>query len=512
MQCKAPPTLLAHFSKEDSVNLNLSYREELSERRSVKGRCSHATSWARVCLAVTFSLVTTIALAQVAPLTTIHSFDNTDGYDPFGELIQATDGNLFGTTYLGGANGLGSIFRITPNGTFTPLYSFCAQSGCSDGEQPNAALLQASDGSLYGTTLSGGLGYGTIFKITPAGKFSVFHSFDDTDGEGPYDSLIQASDGNLYGTTRGGGANGDGTVFKITLGGTLTTLHSFDCTDGCGPIGALVQAANGNLYGTTFSGGAYGAGTIFRVNPNGTLTSLYSFCSQSGCVDGSTPQTALTQASDGNLYGTTTYGGANGEGGTIFKITARGLKTVYSFCSRPGCADGESPSYGSLIQATDGSLYGATASGGSYGYGTVFKITLGGKLSTLYSFCAQPSCTDGEGPITSLVQDTNGKFYGATATGGAFGYGTVFALSIGLGPFVETMPTSGKVGATVRILGTNLAGASSVTFNGTAAAFSVNKSGSLITTTVPTGATTGTVQVTTPLATLKSNVVFRVQP
>jgi uncharacterized repeat protein (TIGR03803 family) len=214
------------------------------------------------------------------------------------------------------------------------------------------------------------------------------------------------------------------------------------------------------------------------------------------------------------LYGTTGYGGTNpglygNGGGTVFKITPSGkLTTLYNFCAQGGCVDGEAPIAG-LVQVADGAFYGTTSSGGAYGYGTVFRITPSGALTTLYSFCAQSGCTDGEVPVAGLGQDTNGTFYGATWGGGAYGYGTVFSLSVGLGQFVKTLPTSARVGSAVRILGTNLTGATSVTFNGTAAAFTV-VSRYLITATVPTGATTGKVEVVTPSGTLSSNVPFRV--
>ena len=237
---------------------------------------------------------------------------------------------------------------------------------------------------------------------------------------------------------------------------TFTTLQSFDLTHGADPYAGLVQATDGNLYGTTVGGGAKNYGTVFRIAPSGTLATLYSFCSKSGCTDGGSPYSGLVQATDGNFYGTTLRGGARG-------------------------------------------------------VGTVFKITPSGTLTTLYSFCSKIGCTDGEYPEAALVQDTNGTFYGTTRTGGAHNYGTVFSLSVGRGPFVETQPTSGKVGAAVKILGTNLTGATSVTFNGTAAVFKVVSS-SEITTTVPAGATTGKVKVVTPHGTLFSNVPFRVLP
>jgi len=272
----------------------------------------------------------------------------------------------------------------------------------------------------------------------------------------------------------------------------------------------VVQATDGNFYGTAESGGANGAGTVFKITPSGTFTLLHTFCSKSGCKDGGIPYAGLVQATDGNLYGTTIAGGANcvsdGGCGTVFKIAPSGtLTTLHRFDG----TDGASP-YARLVQATDGNLYGTTDFGGANcvsdgGCGTVLKITPKGKLTTLHSFDGK----DGDDPYAGLVQYTDGNLYGTTATGGSYGRGTVFSLSVGLGPFVETQPTSGKVGTAVKILGTDLTGASSVTFNGTAARFTV-VSKSEIKTTVPAGATTGTVEVTTPNGTLKSNVVFRV--
>ena len=249
-------------------------------------------------------------------------------------------------------------------------------------------------------------------------------------------------------------------------------------------------------------------------HPSGTLTTLYSFCPQSGCPDGSSPQAELIQATNGSFYGTTFAGGAH-DLGTVFKITLAGnLTTLHSFCSvgYPDCADGELLRYGALLQATNGALYGTTPEGGAnVSYGTIFKITPGGTLTTLYSFCPQSGCPDGDDPRGTLVQDTNGNLYGTTFAGGANGVGTLFSLSVGLGPFVETQTTSGKIGAAVKILGTNLTGATGVTFNGTTATFHVVSS-SEITTTVPTGASTGKVKVVTPHGTLTSNVNFRVTP
>ena len=490
-------------------------------------------NWRNRAYAVFLLCATTVPALPAQTLTTLRNFNGTDGAGPLAGLVQATDGNLYGTASAGGANGNnGTVFKITPSGKLTRLYSFCAQSGCLDGAGPNAGLVQATkgeyygSGDFYGTTYGGGVnGNGTIFRITPSGTLTTLYRFCSQsgclDGANPYDAgLVQAAIGDFYGTTYNGGANeNNGTVFKITPSGALTTLYSFcaqsGCTDGAGPNAGLVQATNGDLYGTARFSGANGffSGTVFKITPSGTLTTLYSFCSQSGCTDGQSPEAGLVQAANGDLYGTTVLGGANGWG-TVFEITPSGtLTTLYSFCSQSGCTDGELPQSG-LVQATNGEFYGTTFFGGPNGFGTTFKITPSGRLTTLYSFCSQgvyPDCTDGDLPFAGLVQDTNGNFYGTAAGGGANGYGTVFSLSVGLGPFVETRPTSGEVGKVIEILGQGLTGATSVSFNGTAASFTV-VSATEIATTVPPGATIGKVQVVTPSGTLSSNVFFLVVP
>jgi uncharacterized repeat protein (TIGR03803 family) len=460
-------------------------------------------------------VASTSVSAQI--LTSLLSFNGTNGTAPVGrDVVQATNGNLYGTTNGGGANNLGTVFKLTSGGMLNTLYNFDGMHGSS----PQTGLVQGTDGNLYGTTQFGGTnsscdvrGCGTVFKISPSGTLTVLYSFceqsDCVDGDEPYAGLIQATDGNFYGATDQGGAYGYGTLFKIAPSGAFTTLHSFDFGDGAYPSATLTQATDGNLYGTTGGGGSgscnSGCGTIFKSTLSGILTTLYSFCSQSACADGSDAFASLEQATDGNFYGTTFAGGANGDG-TVFRITPGGvLTTLHSFDGTDG-----SESESTLVQGTDGNLYGTTEfDGANSSGGTVFEITLGGVLTTVYSFCSQSNCTDGSVP-TTIVQDTNGKFYGTTVYGGANGDGTVFRLSVGLGPFVETQPTSGRVGATVKILGTNLTGATSVTFNGTPAMFT--GSSTSIKASVPMGATTGTVQVVTPHGTLSSNVVFRVRP
>jgi uncharacterized repeat protein (TIGR03803 family) len=462
---------------------------------------------------VLYSGATTALPAQT--YTTLHSFDcSRDGAYPDGTLVQDTDGYLYGTT-AGGANiGAGTIFKITPGGALTTIYKFCTPGGiCPQNISPRAPLLQASNGKLYGSTFgSAELASfpGAVFEIAD-GRVKTLHSFcsrsECQDGASPNAALIQTADGNLYGTTEFGGAvcylpDGCGTVFKMTPSGALTTLYSFckspGCSDGAFPLGALVRDDNGYFYGTTYQGGSHGGGTLFKITPSGTLTTLDVLCDGSGPCNYE-PEVGMVMASDGDFYGIASSGGTSAYG-TIFKMTPSGkLTTIYSFCSQAGCADGETP-IAALIQGTDGYLYGSTGAGGPNGLGTIFKTTLDGTLTTLY----------GEG-ATTLMQDTNGDFYGTIARGGNLGCGTVFRLSVGLGPFVETEPASGKVGAVVRILGSDLTGVSSVAFNGTPAGFNA-VSRTNITATVPVGATTGLVEVVTSGGTLSSNVPFRVMP
>jgi uncharacterized repeat protein (TIGR03803 family) len=340
--------------------------------------------------------------------------------------------------------------------------------------------------------------------MTAAGKTETLHSFDSSDGANPWSALVQATNGELYGTTSYGGAKGYGTIFKITPSGTFTSLHSFDINDGYYPYGTLIQAANGDLYGTTYAGGSGGYGTVFSLTPGGTLTTIHDFA----LTDGGYVYGALVQAANGNFYGTTDGGGPSGNPGTIFKMTPAGdLTTLYVFCQQTGCADGEGPTAG-LVQGTDGNFYGTTVEGGANGLGTIFKVTPNGVETVLHSFDGG----DGYTPYGTLVQATDGNFYGTTFSGGPApgGEGTVYRLSTGFGPFVKTIPTSAQVGDTVTILGNELTSSTIVTFNGTAAVFTVNASGTAITTTVPDGATTGAVQVTTSNTALSSNVPFRV--
>ena len=503
-------------------------------RRAGKGgNMSKLIDWRTRAYAVLVLFAMTGIALPAQTFTTLFSFNNTDG-EGYNGLVQGTDGNFYGTSPIGGTNPYkgvwgGTVFRVTPSGTLTTLYNFCAKQDCADGQSPYAGMVLGTDGNFYGTTsVAASLLSGTAFKITPSGSLTTLYTFCSqihcADGSSPAGPVVQAADGDFYGKTNGGAANSGnvGTVFQITPAGALTTLYNFcaqpNCTDGkYAGYGALIQATDGSFYGTTLDGGATNGGTIFKITPNGTLTTLYSFCVESACRDGATPYGGLSQATDGDFYGTTYQGGDCVKPwgcGTVFKITSSGsLTTLHRFCEQPACLDGANPEAG-LIQASDGNLYGTTSTQEPDAYtpaGTIFKITPTGALTALYSFCSQSGCPDGAEPIAPLLQATDGKFYGTTVYGGANGAGTIFNLSVGLGPFVKGLPHSGQVGQIIRILGTDLTGATSVTFSGTPATFPIDAA-TEITATVPAGATTGTLQVTTPTGTLLSAGPFTVLP
>jgi uncharacterized repeat protein (TIGR03803 family) len=484
--------------------------------------------WKTACAVCVLCAATAIAL-RAQTYTLLADFNGTNGGDPgYVTLVQGPDGNLWGTTIGGGPEAVGTVFKMTPTGTLTTVYNFCMLANCDDGSYPYGGLVLGSDGNFYGTTEQGGGQYelGIVFKLTPEGELTTLHYFCEngcSDGYNPKAALVQGTDGNFYGTSTQGGL-GYGAVFKITPGGTLTPLHSFEGGDGRYPVAGLIQAADGDFYGTTVQGGDGscfdGCGTVFKITPGGTLTMLHSFNSS----DGASPYAPLVQGTDGNFYGTTETGGAfcNGGCGTVFKMTPAGtVTTLHSFRGFPN--DGGFP-MGGLLLGPNGIFYGTTTQGGldpsqadclgyGVGCGVIFEISPGGSMKIEHFFAGFP--IGGSEPNGGLALATNGTFYGVTSGGGpycnTFGCGTAFSVSSNFAPFVETVPPSSGLGAAVNILGTNLTTATSVTFNGTPATFNVVSS-SLITTTVPAGATSGKVQVVTPVGTLTSNVPFRVLP
>ena len=435
-------------------------------------------------------------------------------------LVQGFDGNFYGTTEGGGgtcANNpfatCGVAYKVTPTGTLTVLHEFC-QNACTDGGVPYSGLILSPSGNFYGTNTQDLVNHGgTLYEMTPTGTVTPVHSFSLANQEGtPYGPVTLTPSG-FYGISGTGGPDGDGMIYQVTSSGTLTTLDTFDGTNGFEiPYAgvSLLQLPTGNLLGVTAYGmqSTNGCGSIFQMTPKGALTEVYGFSNTStfGCGP-----TALVEGPKGNFYGTATGGGTANDG-VVFALSQTGTVTVlHSFCSESNCADGSNPATG-LLLGTDGNLYGTTLFGGTNGQGVIYQITPGGAYQVLYSFCSQSGCADGGNSYGSLIQGTDGNFYGATSTGGGSGNGgTVFQLSMGLAPFVQTMPPYGKLSSRVAILGNELSGTTSVTFNGVAAQFKV-ESASLIVATVPTGATTGKVRVETPNGTLVSNIAFRVRP
>jgi uncharacterized repeat protein (TIGR03803 family) len=505
--------------------------------------------WKLPCAISVLCLATVLAAPAQTTFKTILNFNGTNGSAPTAALVQGLDGNLYGVAGSGGKNGEGTVFKITTEGKLTTLYNFCSKTNCADGEFPQGSLLLATNGNFYGTTKFGGAtcslnssGCGTIFEITPEGKLTTLYTFCENggencaDGANPEAPLIEGTNGDFYGTTFfGGNSNDAGTAFEITAAGKLTTIYTFcskageDCPDGSNPNGVIL-GTNGKFYGSTQTGGGVPSsianesndcfGLLFELQLEGEdefeLIQVYDLCVDSGAdfpsgltQSAAEPPNQKTKPPTLTFYGTSSGGGTHAGGanlgGTVFSVTsAHKLTVLHDFCAEAKCADGAAPSAG-VVEGTDGNFYGTTAGGGNRacvdldGCGTVFMITPQGTLTSLHLF----DKTDGDDPVAGLVQATDGTFYGTTFEEGPGGSGTIFSISTGLEPFVRTVPTIGAVGSTVTILGTDLTAASSVTFNGTATDFKV-VSATEITTTVPSGATTGSVEVTTPKGTLKS--------
>jgi uncharacterized repeat protein (TIGR03803 family) len=391
--------------------------------------------------------VITSLVVSIPTLNTIYNFTpaSSAGINPVAGLIQATDGNFYGTTPLGGSSNVGTVFKVTTTGTFATLLSFSGANGSS----PESALVQGTDSNFFGTTLFGGSNNdGTVFKMTSTGALNTLLSFNGSNGGSPYAGLVQGTDGNFFGTTEDGGSSNEGTVFTITATSTLTSLVPFTGANGINPFANVIQGNDGDFYGTTHSGGSGGDGSIFKTTAAGALTTLVSFNSSSlpFATNGGLPLAALVQGGDGNFYGTTSQGGSSSLG-TIFKMTPAGtLTTLVTFSGANGAeSNSSSPGVilpeGALVQGSDGNFYGTTAFGGSSGSGTIFKMTPAGVLTTLFSF----NGTNGANPYAGLVQGTDGNFYGTTQNGGSLNDGVVFQLLL---PLTTAAPVFNPVAGT----------------------------------------------------------------
>ena len=469
---------------------NLQFSDTLVTRmvRAVAG------SSARVLMGATLLMLAALPLHAQYYYQEVYDFGcGYDGCNPYdyGQLVQWKDSNLYGTAAVSEGSA-GNIFAVTPSvpGAESTAWFF---SGGVDGGDPQSALTLGSDGNLYGTSYDGGAyGDGTVFRFAYGGFFKLLHSFNGTDGGGPCAPPVQARDLNFYGWTI------LGTTYRITLGGAFKQLGNVPTNGnnvGCAP---LVAALDGNLYGVTFADGTNSEGTIFRMTTAGVVTVLYNF---TGAADGAYPN-ALTLGLDGNLYGTTSFGGNSG---VVFQFTLPGyqLNPLYSFTGLNSSGqnyDGAYPTAG-LLAASDGYLYGSTNDGGNNTCGTLFRITTTGTFHKLDEFPAWANCANPIDlppfPLATLVEHTNGSLYGTTNQGGPFGQGNVYTLTP-VSPY-HTIKVEGpiwvKPGIPVQLLGQNLSEAVSVTFAGEPTSFQPG-SDTYMTAVVPSDAVDGPVVVT----------------
>jgi uncharacterized repeat protein (TIGR03803 family) len=451
----------------------------------------------RSLLPLSIALLAASTAVSAQTFTVLHNFGSKAG-DPTGPVSPGTIAQGRGGAMLTTAQT--TAFRIWPSGSLQVLHQF------GDGG-PWSGLILATDGRFYGTTRTNGtFSAGTVFKMSQDGRVTKLHDFTGgSDGDWPYAAPIQSVEGDFYGTTGGNEAAGVppyGSAYRITKYGNFTLLHDFTFSDGSSPRGPLVQGVDYYFYGTTVLGGQYGApygyGTIFRVSSTGDFKVLVNF----NGTNGKLPFSGLIQASDGNFYGVTLIGGSS-NAGVLFRMTPGGALTVlHNFTAG---SDGSQPL--ALVQTSDGNLYGVNNMGGKNGSGVLFRATLAGDVVALHDFDA----ATGNYP-TALFQHTNGMLYGDTYQGGTFGRGVFYSLDAGLPPFVSYLPTYGRPGAEVQILGQGFTADSKVSFKGTPATSPVVVNPTYIRVIVPAGATTGPITVTTSSGTLTSNKVFIVHP
>lgn len=467
-------------------------------------------------LAVIAMTITTIAATSASAQTYNKLYTwpedtrNDTGVGLAGITTQGRDGNIYGTTGDDNSNAAGSAFKMTPAGTYTRIYSFCSLMSCADGSGPWGGLNLGKDGNFYGTTTGGGTkAAGTVFRLTPTGALSTIWNFDNgPDAGAPWYPPLQGLDGNLYGVSNTIYSGDYGSFYKLVPTATPPYKESvpvdFNYTNGNDP-NLPAQGTDGNFYGSTVSGGTKGLGVVYRTTASGVITVLHNFTGYP--TDGTYPLGALVQGNDGAFYGVTYQGGATNIG-TVFKITSSGTYTLlHSFAGAPN--DGTYPRSG-LILGSDGNFYGTTLNGGKANAGMIYRMTPAGQVTILYSLCSQTSCADGFSPVVPLLQHTNGKFYGSTS-GNSLGGSYFYSLNVGLAPFVKIVNWSAKVGTTVELLGQGFLGTTKVSFNGVSATFN-NASDTYMTATVPPGAKTGKVTVTTFTESMTSNRAFLVVP
>jgi|GEM_PF-977232 len=381
---------------------------------------------------------TLFSLSPAGALTTLVEFTDqgakNKGAAPYAALTQAPDGTFYGTTARGGAGDYGTVFQVTSTGTLKTLAEFTGRAGKNRGAQPESQLVFGPDGSLYGTTLNGGkYNVGTTFKVALDGKITTLVEFTNagTQNRGAYPQagLVLGQDNLFYGTTLRGGAGDAGTVFRMKSTGELGTLLELNGVD---PVtysqAGIIRAQDNNFYGVTAATGLLGKGSLFRISPSGVAQTLVEFTGNGAANAGSTPEAPLLQAQDGSFYGVTSHGGAY-DLGTIFKITPSGTLTTLVEFTGDGAVDKGSIPRAALIQTGPDDFYGVTSAGGADDAGTVFHLAADGTLTTLVEFTDNGPANKGAAPVAPLVLGSNGKLYGTTAKGGARAYGTVFSLT-----------------------------------------------------------------------------------
>ncbi len=437
----------------------------------IRGRVAGAALALAIVLVPAIVAITS-AQAQTYTYSVLHSFGplyGEDGLGPWGGLAWDAQGDLYGTTRDGGAYGAGTVFMLNTTGKETVLYSF---TGGGDGAWPKGGVVLDAQDNLYSTTqLGGAYGAGTVFMLNTSGQETVLYSFTGgSDGAYPWAGLVMDAEGNLYGTTVNGGAYGNGTVFKVDMSGNETVLYSFgNSPDGASPYAGLAWDAQSNLNGTTTDGGAYGNGTVFKVDMSGNETVLYSFTGKGDGGQGFGAGSVVLDA-QGNLYGTTEYGGAYNYG-TVFMLDTTGKETVLHSFTDEGNGKGEGAyPYGGVVLDAQGDLYGTTF---GKGFGTVFKLDTSGNETTLHVFSTYKG---GYQPHAGVVLGAQGNLYGTTACGGAYGpgpYGTVFRLLSAAAATTTTLtsaPNPSTYGETVTFTAVVSAGAATdgetVTFIG----------------------------------------------
>jgi uncharacterized repeat protein (TIGR03803 family) len=463
-------------------------------------------------LAVVVMFIGAAVPAPAQTPTTLHSFQQgqTDACEPEDNIVQGRDGHMYGVGVSCGTFGTGAVYRISTTGTESVVFNFPSTwSSCFSG------LTLGSDGNFYGTCFTTPTGNGSIFQLTPAGVFTDRHDFTGTNGDTePVYGPIQATDGNFYGVT-GFYPFTCGNVYKLTSAGVYTNLHTFSGSD-CGPASSLFQGSDGNLYGTLYAcsiNSGIGAGCVYKISTAGVFKEIFGFSSSTG----QNPCTGVIQAKNGNLYGATNQAAANNFG-NIYKLTTAGVHTdLHDFnnTTDASCGDNVGRTNVNLLQVTDGSFYGVNGIDGPSGGGSIYKLT---SANVFTAFLFPSPFVDGDAPLSTLLQNTNGLVYGTTPSGGPTScnpcQGVFFSVATGDAAFVNFEPTQKAelVGAHVGMFGQGFSSASVVKFGGVASTSLTLSGTTYLTAKVPVGAHTGAVTVTTGSITLTSPQTFKVKP